>query len=45
MEKVSVTKRQELELSKVTIDLEIKSSQLEALLQENGEVCCQWLAS
>ena len=38
MEKVAALKHTELSLSKVTIELEAKSSHLESLLQENREV-------
>jgi len=38
MEKVTAMKHMELSLSKVTIELEAKSSHLEVLLQENREV-------
>ena len=38
MEKVAAMKRLELSLSKVTIELETRSSHLDELLQENREV-------
>ena len=41
MEKVGVVKHLELQLKKVTIELETKSSHIETLLQEHREVCCQ----
>ena len=34
-------KRMELQLSKVSIELDAKTAHLETLLQENGEVCMQ----
>ena len=39
LEKSGSVKRLELQLSKTTIELEIKSAHMESLLQENREVC------
>lgn len=46
IEKTGTMKHLELEIKKVTIELETKSSHIEVLLQENREVCYHsWLAA